>query len=77
MVGLQEEPAVEKILDEMADEINASIGFKMHSLGVCEWEVKLSISSEGEANGAWRVVVTDITGHACIVHVSLIRLYYL
>ncbi|XP_073285190.1 acetyl-CoA carboxylase 1-like [Primulina huaijiensis] len=69
MVGLQEEPAVEKILDEMANEINASIGFKMYGLGVREWEVKLWISSEGEANGAWRVVVTDITGQACIVHI--------
>lgn len=38
---MQEEPVVEKILDEMADEINESVGFKMHSLGVCEWEVKL------------------------------------
>ncbi|KZV28923.1 hypothetical protein F511_13718 [Dorcoceras hygrometricum] len=68
IVGLQEELAVEKMLDEMADEINASIGLKMHSLGVCEWEVKLWISSEGEANGAWRVVVTDITGHNGTVH---------
>nr|AIT59734.1 acetyl-CoA carboxylase [Salvia miltiorrhiza] len=65
----QEEAAVEKILDELAHEINASVGVKMHRLGVCEWEVKLWITSNGEANGAWRVVVTNVTGHTCIVHI--------
>ncbi|KAG8377362.1 hypothetical protein BUALT_Bualt08G0025200 [Buddleja alternifolia] len=64
-----EEGAVEKILDELAHEVNASVGVKMHRLGVCEWEVKLWITSEGDANGAWRVVVTNVTGHTCIVHV--------
>ncbi|CAA0843383.1 Acetyl-CoA carboxylase 1, partial [Striga hermonthica] len=64
-----EEAAVEKILDTMAQEVNASAGVKMHRLGVCEWEIKLWISSEGDANGAWRVVVTNVTGHTCIVHV--------
>ncbi|KAL3655269.1 acetyl-coenzyme-A carboxylase [Castilleja foliolosa] len=64
-----EEDAVEKILDDMAHEVNASAGVKMHRLGVCEWEVKLWISSEGDANGAWRVVVTNVTGHTCIVKV--------
>ncbi|KAL0300319.1 UNVERIFIED_CONTAM: Acetyl-CoA carboxylase 1 [Sesamum angustifolium] len=64
-----EEAAVEKILYDLGHEINASVGVKMHRLGVCEWEVKLWISSEGDANGAWRVVVTNVTGHTCIVHV--------
>ncbi|KAI3465083.1 hypothetical protein Pfo_021746 [Paulownia fortunei] len=64
-----EEAVVEKILDELAHEVNASVGVKMHRLGVCEWEVKLWISSEGDANGAWRVVVTNVTGHTCIVHI--------
>lgn len=67
-----EEAAVEKILDGLAHEVNASVGVRMHRLGVCEWEVKLWISSDGEANGAWRVVVTNVTGHTCIVHVSQI-----
>lgn len=67
-----EEAAVEKILDELVHEVNGSVGVKMHRLGVCEWEVKLWISSEGDANGAWRVVVTNATGHTCIVHVSQI-----
>lgn len=66
----QEEAVVEKILDEVAHQVNASVGVKMHRLGVCEWEVKLWISSKGDANGAWRVVVTNVTGHTCIVHVS-------
>lgn len=66
----QEEAKVENILEELAREINASVGVRMHRLGVCEWEVKLWISSEGEANGAWRIVVANVTGHTCIVHVS-------
>ncbi|KAL8058416.1 hypothetical protein ABFX02_03G016600 [Erythranthe guttata] len=64
-----EEATVEKILDEMAREINASVGVRMHRLGVCEWEIKLWISSEGNANGAWRVAVKNVTGHTCIVHI--------
>ncbi|OIT39824.1 PREDICTED: acetyl-CoA carboxylase 1-like [Nicotiana attenuata] len=64
-----EEGAVQKILKELACEINASVGVRMHRLGVCEWEVKLWISSAGEANGAWRVVVANVTGHTCIVHI--------
>lgn len=64
-----EEAAVAKILGDLASEVNASVGVKMHRLGVCEWEVKLWISSEGEANGAWRIVVANVTGHTCIVHV--------
>lgn len=65
-----EEAIVDQILDEMAHEINASVGVKMHRLGVFEWEVKLWISSTGDANGAWRVVVVNVTGHTCIVNVS-------
>lgn len=71
-----EEAIVEKILQELVREINASIGVRMHRLGVCEWEVKLWISSEGEANGAWRVVVANVTGHTCIVHVSYLLYTY-
>ncbi|CAH9078511.1 unnamed protein product [Cuscuta europaea] len=64
-----EEAVVDQILNEMANEINASVGVKMHRLGVFEWEVKLWISSAGEANGAWRVVVVNVTGHTCIVNI--------
>ncbi|XP_062099435.1 acetyl-CoA carboxylase 1-like isoform X1 [Humulus lupulus] len=67
--GSVEESAVETILEELARNIHASVGVRMHRLGVWEWEVKLWISSSGQANGAWRVVVTNVTGHTCTVHV--------
>lgn len=68
--GKLEETAVEAILEELARDIHASVGVRMHRLGVWEWEVKLWITSSGQANGAWRVVVTNVTGHTCTVHVS-------
>ncbi|KAG7973943.1 hypothetical protein I3843_06G021300 [Carya illinoinensis] len=64
----EEESTVEAILKELAHEIHASVGVRMHRLGVCEWEVKLWMASSGLANGAWRVVVTNVTGHTCTVH---------
>ncbi|KAG2709256.1 hypothetical protein I3843_05G209100 [Carya illinoinensis] len=63
-----EESAVEAILKELAHEIHTSVGVRMHRLGVCEWEVKLWMASSRQANGAWRVVVTNVTGHTCTVH---------
>ncbi|XVF36762.1 hypothetical protein REPUB_Repub19eG0086300 [Reevesia pubescens] len=65
----QEEAAVESILEELAQEIHAFSGVRMHKLGVCEWEVKLWMASSGQANGAWRVVVTNMTGQTCTVHI--------
>ncbi|GLT74451.1 hypothetical protein SLA2020_462490 [Shorea laevis] len=65
----QEEVAVESILEELAQEIHAFAGVRMHRLGVCEWEVKLWMASCGRANGAWRVIVTNVTGHTCTVHI--------
>ncbi|XP_052188195.1 acetyl-CoA carboxylase 1-like [Diospyros lotus] len=65
----QEEAAVEKILENLAREIHASVGVKMHRLGVCEWEVKLWMASAGQATGAWRVVVENVSGHTCTVHI--------
>lgn len=65
----QEEAAVEMILSELAREIHGLAGVRMHRLNVCEWEVKLWVSSSGQANGSWRVVVTNVTGHTCTVHV--------
>ena len=67
----QEEAAVEMILEEMVRGIHEFIGVKMHRLGVCEWEVKLWMTSAGQANGTWRVVVENVTGHTCTVHVSV------
>ncbi|GLU16226.1 hypothetical protein SLE2022_326700 [Rubroshorea leprosula] len=65
----QEEVAVESILEELAQEIHAFAGVRMHRLGVCEWEVKLWMASCGRANGAWRVIVTNVTGQTCTVHI--------
>lgn len=65
-----EEGAVEALLVKLGREIHTMVGVKMYRLGVFEWEVKLRIASSGKANGAWRVVVTNVTGHTCIVHVS-------
>lgn len=67
--GGKEEGAVESLLVKLACEIHTLVGVKMHRLGVFEWEVKLCMVSSGQANGAWRVVVTNVTGHTCIVHV--------
>ncbi|XP_071722600.1 acetyl-CoA carboxylase 1-like [Rutidosis leptorrhynchoides] len=64
----QEEVAVGELLEDMAREIHASVGVRMHRLGVCEWEVKLWMSTSGQANGAWRVIVTNVTGHTCTLH---------
>lgn len=69
----QEETAIEVLLEELAREIHATVGVRMHKLGVCEWEVKLWMASSGQANGAWRVVVTNVTGHTCAVHVSVLK----
>ncbi|KAJ4822501.1 acetyl-coenzyme-A carboxylase [Turnera subulata] len=65
----QEEAAVEAILEDLIREVHAAVGVRMHRLGVCEWEVKLWMASSGQANGAWRVVVTNVTGHTCTIHV--------
>jgi len=65
-----EETTVEMILEEAAREIHRSVGVRMHRLGVCEWEVRLWLVSSGLACGAWRVVVANVTGRTCTVHVS-------
>ncbi|KAJ7965672.1 Acetyl CoA carboxylase [Quillaja saponaria] len=65
----QEETGVEAILNELAHEIHAFVGVRMHRLGVCEWEVKLWMTSSGQANGAWRIIVTNVTGHTCAIDI--------
>ncbi|XP_043720537.1 acetyl-CoA carboxylase 1-like [Telopea speciosissima] len=65
----KEEEIVRMILEELAHEIHLSVGVRMHRLGVCEWEVKLWLASAGLASGAWRVVVTNVTGHTCTVQI--------
>ncbi|XP_074264154.1 acetyl-CoA carboxylase 1-like [Silene latifolia] len=65
----QEEQTVHLILEELAREIHKLAGVRMHRLNVCEWEVKMWISSAGLANGFWRIAVTNVTGHTCTIHV--------
>ncbi|EOA39468.1 hypothetical protein CARUB_v10008063mg [Capsella rubella] len=65
----EEESTVEMILEEATREIHRSIGVTMHRLGVCEWEVRLWLVSGGPATGAWRVVVTNVTGRTCAIHI--------
>ncbi|KAL5714796.1 acetyl-coenzyme-A carboxylase [Ranunculus cassubicifolius] len=69
IVAGQEESTVGMMLHELAHEIHESVGVRMHRLGVSEWEVKLWMPSIGLASGVWRVVVTNVTGHTCAVHV--------
>ncbi|KAK1289084.1 Acetyl-CoA carboxylase 1 [Acorus calamus] len=63
-----EEESIANILEELARKIHEYAGVRMHRLAVCEWEVKLWLASAGLASGAWRVVVTNVTGHTCTVH---------
>jgi acetyl-CoA carboxylase / biotin carboxylase 1 len=65
-----DEDTVCTILKEMVLKVYEFVGVRMHRLSVCEWEVKLWLGGDGVASGAWRVVVTNVTGHTCTVHVS-------
>ncbi|PPD85132.1 hypothetical protein GOBAR_DD17929 [Gossypium barbadense] len=64
-----QEAGVESILEELAQELHAFVGVRMHKLGVCEWEVKLWMASSGQANGAWRIVVKNVTGQTFTLHI--------
>ncbi|RRT63700.1 hypothetical protein BHE74_00033681 [Ensete ventricosum] len=55
------------ILKEMVLKIHELVGVCTHRLAVCEWEVKLWLIFDGLT--AWRVVVINVTGHICIVHI--------
>ncbi|KAG0449700.1 hypothetical protein HPP92_027132 [Vanilla planifolia] len=66
----QEDSLICSILEELALAVHESVGVRMHRLAVCEWEVKLFLlATDGLACGAWRIVVTNVTGHTCTVHV--------
>ncbi|KAK1314685.1 Acetyl-CoA carboxylase 1 [Acorus calamus] len=64
-----EEESIVNILEELARKIHEYAGVRMHRLAVCVWEVKLWLASAGLASGAWRVVVMNVTGHTCTVHI--------
>jgi acetyl-CoA carboxylase / biotin carboxylase 1 len=68
-----DENTVYTILKEMVLKVHEFVGVRMHRLSVCEWEVKLWLGGDGVASGAWRVLVTNVTGHTCTVHVSSLK----
>ncbi|XP_010916915.1 acetyl-CoA carboxylase 1 [Elaeis guineensis] len=65
----QEEFTICTILEEMFVKIHELVGVRMHRLAVCEWEVKLWLDSIGLASGAWRIIVTNVTGHTCTIQI--------
>ncbi|KAM0865439.1 hypothetical protein ACQ4PT_043269 [Festuca glaucescens] len=65
-VGQDEETAC-TLLKQMFMNIYDYVGVRMHRLSVSQWEVKLWLDCDGQASGAWRVVITNITGHTCTV----------
>ncbi|KAH7656259.1 acetyl-CoA carboxylase / biotin carboxylase protein [Dioscorea alata] len=65
----EEEKTVCMVLEDLAFKVHELVGVRMHRLAVCEWEVKLWLDSVGPASGAWRIVVTNATGHTCTVHI--------
>ncbi|XP_008803739.1 acetyl-CoA carboxylase 1-like [Phoenix dactylifera] len=65
----REEFTICTILEEMFVKIHELVGVRMHRLAVCEWEVKLWLDSIGLASGAWRIIVTNVTGHTCTIHI--------
>ncbi|KAL5230766.1 hypothetical protein ABZP36_029542 [Zizania latifolia] len=65
----QDEATACALLKNMVLNIYEHVGVRMHRLSVCQWEVKLWLDCDGEASGAWRVVVTNVTGHTCSVDI--------
>lgn len=70
----QDEGTVCTLLKHMVLNLYEHVGVRMHRLSVCQWEVKLWLVCHGQANGAWRIVVTNVTGHTCTVDVSTLTI---
>ena len=64
------ESTVIQLLEELAHKIHNRLGLRMHRLAVASWEIRLKVDLLGKIDGAWRVVVTNPTGHTCIVQVT-------
>eukprot|EP00850_Spirogloea_muscicola_P021958 SM000269S09913 [mRNA] locus=s269:25943:40084:- [translate_table: standard] len=56
-------------LTTMACQIDCSFGLALQRMGVSNWEIRFRIRSAGTSNGAWRLVASNPSGHACIIHV--------
>lgn len=61
------------ILERFAHEVYGKLGARMHRLAVAVWEIRVRLKEVGVANGAWRVVVSNPTGHTCTVQVTYAR----
>ena len=58
-----------QLLEDLAHKIHNRLGLRMHRLAVASWEIRLKVDLLGKIDGSWRVVVTNPTGHTCIVQV--------
>lgn len=65
----KDEGTVCTLLKHMVLNLYEHVGVRMHRLSVCQWEVKLWLVCDGQASGAWRVVVTNVTGHTCTIDI--------
>ena len=63
------ENTVIQLLEDLAHKIHNRLGLRMHRLAVASWEIRLKVDLLGKIDGSWRVVVTNPTGHTCIVQV--------
>ena len=54
------ESTVIQLLEDLAHKIHNRLGL---------WEIRLKVDLLGKIDGSWRVVVTNPTGHTCIVQV--------
>jgi acetyl-CoA carboxylase/biotin carboxylase 1 len=62
------------VLENLAHEVYSKLGARMHRLTVAGWEIRVRLKELQTANGAWRVVVSNPTGHTCIVQVRSLLL---
>lgn len=76
-VNVENETRIVTILEDLAYSIFECVGVRMYRLSVCEWEVKLQLADAGDFSGAWRIVVTNVTGHTCTVDVSMSQIWCL
>ncbi|MCO5565015.1 hypothetical protein L7F22_018685 [Adiantum nelumboides] len=65
------EDTVVKILEDLAHRVHSRLGLRMHRLAVASWELRVKVDLLAQITGAWRVVVTNPTGHTCIVEIYL------
>ncbi|OQU91942.1 hypothetical protein SORBI_3001G262400 [Sorghum bicolor] len=70
----QDEGTACTLLKHMVLNLYEHVGGRTHRLSVCQWEVKLWLVCDGQASGAWRVVVTNVTGHTCTIDKMLCML---